>query len=61
MGDAIEVCGIAVIDGWRCTFQVLVEWLGAEWAPLVRLAAFSTLFFGELAALRRKDIDLNGR
>ncbi|MET7784454.1 hypothetical protein ABZU94_39585 [Streptomyces mirabilis] len=35
--------------------------IGPRYRLLVLLAAFTTLRFGELAALRRKDIDLTGR
>ncbi|MFF1643053.1 tyrosine-type recombinase/integrase [Streptomyces sp. NPDC058246] len=39
----------------------IADAIGPRYRLLVLLAAFTTLRFGELAALRRKDIDLSGR
>jgi len=37
----------------------LAEAVGARWTALVLLAAFCSLRFGELAALKRKDVDID--
>lgn len=39
----------------------VAEAIGARWRALVLLTAFTTLRFGELAALRRRDVDLTAR